>query len=148
MCVILGSRRLTLADSAQTSLQYTCSCSNGTSFTNEVLKNYQQSVPALMCRYWYDACVNATGTDAAAQYQCRAARDSQCGNLTTKAADGIYSSSASPSSSATGSLTSGASSSPTGSAAAQSSKAVAAGVAQFGMPVLAGGLLAVFGFAL
>jgi uncharacterized membrane protein YgcG len=131
----------------QTQLTYTCTCANKTQITNDIMRNYEQSVPALECRFWYGACVNATGQDVAAQFQCQQARDSQCGNLTTKATG---SSSSSASSTPTG-TSSRASNSPSGTSsggsAAQSS-GVAAGLATYGMPILAGGLLTVFGVAL
>ena len=51
------------------------------------MKTYQQTVPAQMCYFWYDACINATissdgSSNAAQQLQCTQARNSQCGNLT------------------------------------------------------------------
>ncbi|KAH7391918.1 hypothetical protein BKA66DRAFT_510485 [Pyrenochaeta sp. MPI-SDFR-AT-0127] len=129
-------------------LKFSCKCSNGTDLSS-AMSNYQQSVPGLMCRFWYDACINATGTDASAQFRCIQARDTQCGNLTT---DGGESSSPSASGSGSGSAsrTSGASSSPTSSSggAAQTSTGAAANLALYGTPALAGGLLALFGFAL
>jgi hypothetical protein len=133
----------------QTSLQYTCKCSNGTDISS-AMSDYQQTVPAQMCRFWYDACINASGTSASAQRGCIEARDTRCGNLTTDSSDNSDSSSSSPSSSATSARASG-SSTPTGSAGAAASStqpAAAANVAAYGMPVLAGGLLAVFGLAL
>jgi hypothetical protein len=88
-----------------------------------------------MCRFWYDACVNATNQNAAQLFECERARDTKCGNLTID--DSGASSSASASTSA------GASSStPT------PSQGAAANFAQYGAPILAGGLLAVFGIAL
>ena len=38
-----------------------------------------------MCRYWFEVCINASGSSSAQQYQCRLARDEQCGNGTVKA---------------------------------------------------------------
>jgi hypothetical protein len=35
-----------------------------------------------MCRFWFDSCINATGSNLAAQFECTRARDEQCGNLT------------------------------------------------------------------
>lgn len=110
------------------------------------MKNYEQSVPGQVCRFWYGACINATGQNAAQQFQCVQARNSQCGNLTTKPSGGSSSSAAGAS--ATGSRTSGAASSPTSGGSTTSSSAAAAALAQYGTPVLAGGLLALFGMAL
>jgi hypothetical protein len=131
-----------------TTLEYTCSCSNGTSFAGSTMAPYQQSVPALMCRYWYGECVNATNENLAQQFQCEQARNANCGNLTVNDAGAV--SSSAPATSATASRTSGgASGSATGSSTpAASSGAAAAALAQYGAPIFAGGLLAVFGIAL
>jgi hypothetical protein len=51
------------------------------------MEPYSQSVPGQMCLYWYDACINASGVDAAAQFQCTSDRDSQCGNKETGEGD-------------------------------------------------------------
>ncbi|CAO2648800.1 Nn.00g097490.m01.CDS01 [Neocucurbitaria sp. VM-36] len=126
-------------------LSFTCKCSNGTDISSN-LADYQQSVPGLMCRYWFDACINATGTDASLQFQCIQARDTQCGNQTID--DDDSSSTASASASSTASRTSGSSASSTASDAASSSTAAAATLALYGTPALAGGLLALFGLAL
>jgi hypothetical protein len=118
---------------------------------------YQQTVPGLMCRTWYGQCIQASGTDAAAQYACNQARDTQCGNLTTSdatnAGNGISpSGTASGSGSSASATTSGSSSSGTESAAPASSSAApksgAANLAMYGSSALVGGLLAVFGLAL
>lgn len=130
----------------QDDLTFTCKCSNGTD-ASSVMSDYQQSVPGQMCRFWFDSCINATGSDASAQFQCIQARDTQCGNLTIGDSDDDSSASASPSSAP--SRTSGSSSSPTASGATQSSTgAAAANVAIYGTPALVGGLFALFGFAL
>lgn len=128
----------------QDTLVFSCKCKNGTQ-PNMAL--YQQSVPGLMCRYWFDLCINATGSDLAQQYACTSTRDSQCGNLTTKA----ESTSSSKTSTATATSASGSSTATTtGSGASQSSGAAAALALarEYGTPVLAGGMIALFGFAL
>lgn len=136
-----------------TTLQTSCKCSNGTDITSNLAK-YQQSVAGLMCQnFWYDACISASGSDAAQQRNCVTTRESQCGNLTT---DGTSSSdnSASPSASASSgaSHTSAGGSSPSHSGtASESSKptaGAAASLAAYGTPALAGGLFAVFGLVL
>lgn len=130
-------------------LENSCTCSNGTDITSE-LEKYQQSVSGLMClNNWFDACITAAGNSAAARRACTAAQQT-CGNLTVGADAGDNSS---PSSSPSGSQTSptSAGSSPTGSSAPASSSpaAGAAGnVAAYSAPILAGGLLALFGLAL
>ena len=120
------------------------------------MKTYQQTVPAQMCYYWYDACINATINtqtgegNAAQQFQCTQARDSQCGNTTIdESSSGSSSASASGSGSTatrTASGTSGASA--TGSSTAAASSGAAIANFALGTPALAGGLLAVFGLAL
>ncbi|KAF2630732.1 hypothetical protein BU25DRAFT_361836 [Macroventuria anomochaeta] len=139
-------------------LEYTCKCSNGTTIAEDTMKTYQQTVPAQMCYFWYDACINATINpttkegNAAQQFQCTQARDAQCGNTTIdESSSGSSSASASASGSGSASRTSAASG--TGAAATGSSTAAAsagAAVANFalGTPALAGGLLAIFGLAL
>ncbi|KAF2134249.1 hypothetical protein P153DRAFT_307284 [Dothidotthia symphoricarpi CBS 119687] len=128
-----------------TTLDYTCKCSNGTDITDS-MAIYQQTVPAQMCFYWYGVCIQATGTNAAQQFQCNEARDNECGNLTI-GEDASSSSSASASS--TASRTSGAVSSATSAAAsAAASAAGASTLGQYGLPALAGGLMAIFGLAL
>jgi hypothetical protein len=131
----------------QSTLRYECKCSNGTTLAESVVKNYEQTVPGQVCRFWFGACINATGTNAAQQFQCRQARDTQCGNLTTKASGGASSSAGGPSAT----RSSGGGASNTGSAGSASSAPAAGGaasVAQYGTPLLAGGLLALFGMAL
>ncbi|KAH7072803.1 hypothetical protein BKA63DRAFT_51303 [Paraphoma chrysanthemicola] len=133
---------------SDTTLQYTCRCSNGTSFAGATLAPYEQSVPALMCREWYGRCVQATNQNLAQQFQCEQARNANCGNLTVNDVGAV--SSLAPSGSATASRSSGgsASSTPTGSTTPSASTGAAMALAQYGSPILAGGLLAVFGIAL
>jgi len=102
-----------------------------------------------MCLYWFDACINATGTDLAAQFQCTTTRDSECGNLTSK---GEQSTSSSASPSQTASQTSGSAGTAT---AATTSSASTGGAAtaiamarEYGTPLFAGGMAALFGLAL
>lgn len=137
-----------------TTLENSCMCANGTDITSS-LANYQQSVAGLMCQnFWYDACISASGSDAAAQRRCVLTRESECGNLTTDgtssgggSSGGSSSASASPSRTASGDAT--ASATGTGGAAATTTAAGgAANLAVYGTPALAGGLLAMFGFIL
>lgn len=118
------------------------------------MKTYQQTVPAQMCYFWYDACINATigangEGNAAQQFQCTQARNSECGNTTfDESSDGSSSQasgSATGSSTGSPSRTSGASGSATGSSTAAASSGAAV---ILGTPALAAGLLAVFGLAL
>lgn len=117
-----------------------------------VMSEYQQTVPGLMCRVWYDQCIAATGSDDAAQFQCIQARDNLCGNLTTTDATnaGNAGSSGSASASSSPSSTSGSSSdsSSTPSASPTAAGNAAAALAQYGTTALAGGLLAIFGLVL
>jgi len=134
-----------------TTLENSCKCSNGTDITSGLAK-YQQSVAGLMCQnFWYDACISASGSDAAQQRNCVTTRESQCGNLTTDGAS-AGGSSASASGSAGASRTSTGGSSPsnsgTASESSQPTKGAAADLTAYGTPALAGGLLAVFGLFL
>ncbi|KAF2710522.1 hypothetical protein K504DRAFT_378126 [Pleomassaria siparia CBS 279.74] len=132
-----------------TTLNYTCTCSDKTSPN---MTKYQQSVPAQMCFYWYGQCVVAAGQDALQQFQCQQARDAQCGNLTSKGT--AASSSASPS--GTAAATSGGGGGGSASSSAAATKASSTGGAatafavarDFGTPLVAGGLAALFGLAL
>lgn len=110
------------------------------------MRNYEQTVPGQMCRFWFGACINATNQNSAAQFQCESARNSQCGNMTTKSAN-AKSSGASGSSGTSPTRSGGAAASgSTGASPAASSGAAA--IAQYATPALAGGLLAIFGLAL
>lgn len=116
------------------------------------MSNYQQTVPAQMCLFWYDSCIAATGTDAEAQFNCIQTRDARCGNDTVEGTVSDSTSSASPSgtNSPSGTSGSGSEASPTSSdsSAPANSQAAAASFATYGTPALAGGLLALFGLAL
>jgi hypothetical protein len=133
----------------QSSLDYTCSCSNGTTISEDVMKTYQQTVPAQMCYYWYDACINATigangEGNAAQQFQCTQTRNTTF-DESSDGSSSQASGSASGSSTGSPSRTSGASGSATGSSTAAASSGAAV---ILGTPALAAGLLAVFGLAL
>jgi hypothetical protein len=119
------------------------------------MSSYQQTVPGQMCLFWFDSCIAATGEDAEAQFNCIKTRDARCGNDTIDASGSdSTSSSASPSGtdSPSGTSGSGSEASPTSSGSssspAASSQAAAASFSTYGTPVLAGGLLALFGLAL
>lgn len=122
------------------------------------MADYIQSVPGQMCRFWYDACVNATrnsGSQALAQqFQCEQSRDALCGNLTTSEDQSTSTRSSNPTSTGSGSESGGSTrpTSATSSGGAASSSTGQPGAAahlvrDFGTPVFAG-LLAIFGLAL
>jgi hypothetical protein len=111
---------------------------------------YQQSVPGQMCRFWFDQCINATNENLEFQVECQAQRDTKCGNLTTSDADETSTSSAGPSATPTSGGDSQESGTPTG-APTESSSGAANALAlarNYGTPLLAGGIAAVFGLAL
>lgn len=143
---------------AQSTLKFSCKCRNGTDVSS-TMSQYQQTVPGQMCLVWYSNCIQASGTDATAQFECEQARDSLCGNKTIEQAteagnSGSGSGSSSGSSSASGSpsATSGNSPSATGSSGSATSSTAAPGAAAnlaiYGTSALAGGLFALFGMAL
>lgn len=109
-----------------------------------------------MCRFWYQACTNATFAangegNATQQFACDQALKQNCGNLTTSddAATSTMSSSRPTSTSGSGSGSQG--SSETSSSASTPSPTTGAAVRlarEFGAPVLAGGMIALFGIAL
>jgi hypothetical protein len=132
---------------AQETLEYTCECRNG---TIPDMPLYEQSVPGQMCRFWYDQCINATNENLEFQVECQNQRDSRCGNLTTSdESDTSSTASAGPSATATGG-DSGETGSPTG-APSESPTGAANTLAlarNYGTPLLAGGIAAIFGLAL
>lgn len=99
-----------------------------------------------MCRFWYGECVTASGSSAEQRFQCKQALDSQCGNLTIDASGAVSTASASASGASASRTPTGSSSA--GAASSTPTTGAAATLAQYGAPVLAGGLLAVFGLAL
>ncbi|KAF2280809.1 uncharacterized protein EI97DRAFT_428905 [Westerdykella ornata] len=130
-------------------LEWTCECRNG---TKPDVAAYQQTVPAQMCRFWFDQCINATNENLEYQVECQNQRDQKCGNLTTDASKHT-SSSASPTASATGTGSGGQESpSTTGEAPASTSSPGAASTLtvarDYGTVLLAGGIAAIFGLAL
>jgi hypothetical protein len=129
----------------QTTLDFTCKCTNGTD-AKTAMAAYEQSVPGQMCRFWYGKCIEASGDSSAQQFQCKQAAEATCGNLTVTDSGAVAS--ASPSSLRSGSPTSGSPSAATGSPSSSPSSGAAAALAQYGAPIFAGGLLAVFGIAL
>ncbi|KAJ4344605.1 uncharacterized protein N0V89_012349 [Didymosphaeria variabile] len=137
-------------------LQYTCKCRNGTEPT---MAEYEQSVPGLMCRFWFDQCTNATIAsngegNQAEQFACDTYRNQQCGNKTTADAETTSSTtSGSSGASSTGSSDSATESSSTATSSAASGSSSTPGAAvrlaqEFAAPVLAGGMIALFGIAL
>ncbi|QRC93553.1 hypothetical protein JI435_037690, partial [Parastagonospora nodorum SN15] len=128
------------------SLSFTCKCSNGTD-AQTAIAAYEQSVPAQMCYYWYGQCVNATNQNLAQQFECEKAKNATCGQLKIDESGAVTTASAS-SSGAQASRTAGSSPSGSGSAAPAASTGAAATFAQYGAPVVAGGFLALFGLAL
>lgn len=113
---------------------------------------YEQTVPAQMCFFWFNTCINATigpngEGNAQQQFQCEQARNESCGNIKIDNAGSTSSASPSATRSASGDST-GASTSPTGSSTAAASSAAA--VANFGLgtSTLFGGLFAIFGLVL
>ncbi|KAF2266408.1 hypothetical protein CC78DRAFT_531795 [Lojkania enalia] len=125
-------------------LQWTCVCSDG---TRPNMSDYQQSVPGLMCRRWFDDCIAASGDNLGEQEACKAIT---CGNRTAVLGSASSSAASTPPATSTGgndeptNTASGAgqSSSPTGGANALLF------ARDYGTPLLAGGLAAVFGLAL
>ena len=128
----------------QDNLNFTCECRNGTK-PNMAL--YQQSVPGQMCRFWFRQCINATNQNLDQQEFCQAEQSAKCGNLTTRST-----ATTSPSGGASATTSGGSADvTSTGAAPASSSPGAAAALAyarEFGTPLFAGGIIALFGFAL
>jgi len=129
----------------QSTLKFTCQCKNG---TQPDMTLYAQSVPGLMCRFWFDLCNDGNVGNQQAQYECKSERDSKCGNLTTNGA-AVTSSAASSTTPGPSSTSGGAPASKTVTSTSSSAAATALVVArEFGTPLLAGGMAALFGFVL
>lgn len=131
----------------QDTLEFKCECRNG---TTPDMSQYEQSVPGQMCRFWFDQCINATNQNLEFQVSCQNERNAKCGNLTVE--DGTSSSSAAsagPTASGTRGTGGGASATAAAPSSASSGAATAIAMArEYGTPVLAGGMLAIFGLAL
>ncbi|KAF2876555.1 hypothetical protein BDV95DRAFT_561044 [Massariosphaeria phaeospora] len=129
-------------------LSFKCECRNG---TKPDMKNYEQSVPGQMCRFWFDRCIEASGQDVDTQFTCITQKQQNCGNLTsagtTPTSSGASSSTPTPSGSGGG----GEQASQTGAAPSGQSSGAASALAlarEYGTPALAGGIIALLGFAL
>ncbi|KAG9233857.1 hypothetical protein BJ875DRAFT_30630 [Amylocarpus encephaloides] len=124
-------------------LNYTCTCNNGTA---PGLEFYTQTMPTYECLEVYSNCITAGQNDATAQRLCTEARDANCGTLDpTKFVAPTSTSSAS----GTPTVSAGAASS--NSAATSTSKAAAATmaiVADYGTGLFAAGAAAAFGYML
>lgn len=131
-------------DCDSTSLRFTCECRNG---TKPDMSLYEQTIPGQMCRFWFRQCINATNQNLDQQDFCRAEQSAKCGNLTTRSTT-----TASPSGGSPATTTGGGSADATsaGASPATSSPGVAAlAIARdFGTPLFAGGVVALFGFLL
>ncbi|KAF1971407.1 hypothetical protein BU23DRAFT_555948 [Bimuria novae-zelandiae CBS 107.79] len=138
-------------------LTFTCKCRNG---TEPDMSEYQQSVPGQMCRFWFSLCTNATidqqtneGSESL-QFSCDTIMQERCGNKTTQDASETSSAASSSTPRPTGgSSGSGSSSEETPSATGGSTPTHSPGAAirlaqNLGAPVLAGGMMALFGMAL
>lgn len=143
-------------------LTYSCVCSATGNSPN--VSDYQQTLPAYVCREYIDQCVNAHPNDLEGITTCR---DTQCGNKTVDQATSS-SSSESATASATSSTRSGSGSaasqtasssgsdssatateSGAGATATGDSAASALNIASnYGTGILAAGILAAFGLAL
>lgn len=129
-----------------TSLQFTCECRNG---TKPEMSLYEQSVPGLMCRFWFRQCIGATNQNLDLQDFCRAEQAAKCGNLTTRSTTTTTTSGSPTASNTRGGGSADATSSSASPATSSPGAAAAIAIArEFGTPLLAGGVLALFGFAL
>jgi hypothetical protein len=112
------------------------------------MADFEQSVPGQMCRFWFDQCINATNENLEQQVECQNQRQSFCGNRTSD--NGESSPSATPSTTAS---STGGDNSPSATGASPSSSSSGAATAlaiarDYGTPILAGGIAAIFGLAL
>ncbi|KAF2474663.1 uncharacterized protein BDR25DRAFT_254995 [Lindgomyces ingoldianus] len=141
VCGGIGKTKAGGNECSTTNLNFTCTCSDGTSPN---MSDYQQSVPALMCREWFSRCIIASGENLDQQLLCKAVT---CGNKTTEGAVSTSAAASGGASSTGGGGASATSGSP--SAASSSGAATALAIArEYGTPILAGGMAAVFGLVL
>jgi len=140
-----GFRSRNIADviSSQSTLTYSCICSNGTA---PDVSAYQETLPFYICEATYVQCIAANPNDAQGQDTCR--KNQKCGTLNATAVEGSSGgSSASSSTSATARATSASAASGSSAAAATGgtrSNAVVAVSHQLATTVFAAVFLAVF----
>ncbi|TKA51071.1 hypothetical protein B0A49_12282 [Cryomyces minteri] len=142
------------------SLQYQCTCSDGSSYN---ISDYSQTLPSLECEQYKVQCVAAHPNDLNGQTACLAitcgqrnatsgasASSSASSSSATATSSGAASSSGSAGSSATSAAAGGASSATSAAAASSTAKSAAVlnAAMNYGTLALAGGMLALFGFAL
>jgi len=128
-------------------LTFNCTCSGG---MQPNISNYQQALPAQICLIWKTNCVDAHPNDGTGIAACRSV---QCGNEVVAVNNATTTTTTSaPATTGTGSntantqsTTTSTTSSHTGAAAAATAFAFAQ---QYGTPLIAGGVAALFGLAL
>ncbi|KAI9644950.1 hypothetical protein NHQ30_006985 [Ciborinia camelliae] len=129
-----------------TTLDYNCTCSNGTA---PGLQYYTETMPTFICQTIFENCITAGENDAAAQKLCTEAKDKNCGTLSP---DNYTAASTSSVSSSTASSTATSSATATSaSASAATSKAAASALnigREYGTGILAAGVAGVFGLLL
>ncbi|KAH8665761.1 hypothetical protein BGZ60DRAFT_54958 [Tricladium varicosporioides] len=147
-CPILcgGSSSTTSNNCDDSTLKYTCTCSNGSA---PGLEYYTTTMPTFICEKIYDNCIIAGQNNANAQKLCTAAEQNNCGRLDPSkyTAPASTSSSASTSASATGAQA--ASSSAASTSASKAAAATMAVVArEYGTGLLAAGAAVAYGLML
>ncbi|KAL2175949.1 uncharacterized protein P884DRAFT_204193 [Thermothelomyces heterothallicus CBS 202.75] len=124
-CRVLCANNPTANDCDVTTLEYTCTCSNGSA---PGLQYYIQTIPTFICEQAYSDCIAANTASSRAQDECKTNIKDKCGTLDpSKAQVSDPSQSESSSSSATQAPT--ASSSQNAAASTSSSTAGAAATA-------------------
>ncbi|KAF4632464.1 hypothetical protein G7Y89_g5675 [Cudoniella acicularis] len=149
-CPILcgGASATTSNDCDPTTLNYTCTCSNGSA---PGLQYYTTTMPTFICEQIYQNCIVTGQNDAAAQKLCTTAEANNCGHLDPSKY--VAPASSSSSSAATTATSASAAGQASGTATSTSvSKAAAATMAvmarEYGTGLLAAGAAAAFGLML
>lgn len=130
----------------QETLRFNCECRNG---TKPDMSKYEQTVPGQMCRFWFRQCINATNQNLDQQDFCRSEQTAKCGTLLSNKASASSSGAGGASATTSGSGSADATSSSASPATSSPGAAAAIAIArEFGTPLFAGGIVALFGFAL
>jgi hypothetical protein len=108
-CRLLCDGRPTKNDCDTSTLEYKCTCSDGTA---PDLENYIQTVPTFICERAFEECIAANTASSRAQDECETNIKSQCGDL-----DPTKAQANTPSEDSTTSAGSSPTDSPSGSAA-------------------------------
>lgn len=133
-----------------TTLDWTCLCSNGSS---PDIAAYMDTVPYYICEQSYDDCVADNPNDALAQQNCKTQIQDDCGSLNTANYTAASTSSMASSTSSSAPSSTAAAATTTSASASATATAKSAATAMligrdYGIGLIAAGIMAAFGFML